>query len=207
MASDAPAKYDIKKAHKRLYAPSAKGFEVVEVPELSYLAVDGHGDPNTSSGYADAVEALYSVSYGIKFASKRELDRDFVVGPLEGLWWAEDMSTFLTRDKSAWDWTMLIVQPDWITAEMVHTAIEKAEGKKQLPPVELRRISEGTSAQILHIGAYDDEGPTLDRLHHEYLPQHGLTFNGHHHEIYLSDPRRTAPEKLKTVLRQPVRPA
>ena len=199
-------KYDIKKAHKRLYAPSAKNFELVEVPELSYLAVDGHGDPNTSSAYADAVEALYSVAYAVKFASKRELERDFVVGPLEGLWWAEDMSTFLTRDKSAWDWTMLIAQPDWITARMVQAAIERVAAKKALPELRMLTLTEGMSAQILHVGSYDDEGPTLDRLHHEYLPEQGLTYNGHHHEVYLSDPRRTAPEKLKTVLRQPVRP-
>ncbi len=201
-------KYDVKRDLKHLYAPSAKDFAVVDVPQLTYLAVDGHGDPNTSREYADAVEALYSVSYAVKFASKRMLDRDFVVGCLEGLWWADDMSTFVTRDKSAWNWTMLIVQPAWVTPEMVDAAVEKAAAK-QLPALSKLRtltFTEGKSVQIMHIGPYDDEGPTLDRLHHEYLPQHGLTFNGHHHEIYLGDPRRSAPEKLKTVLRQPVRP-
>ncbi|WP_022883782.1 GyrI-like domain-containing protein [Glaciibacter superstes] len=201
-------KYDVKKAHKALYAPSAKEFSLVEVPELSYIAIDGHGDPNTSAEYVNAIEALYPVAYGVKFDSKRNLERDFVVGPLEGLWWADDMSSFVTRDKSAWSWTMMIVQPDWITPEMVTDAVAKARAKKDLAALErvrLLTLAEGTSAQILHVGSYDAEAPTLDRLHNQYMPEHGLTFNGHHHEIYLSDARRTAPEKLKTILRQPVK--
>lgn len=200
-------KYDVKRARKELYSASAKDFTVVEVPVLRYLAVDGHGDPNTAPAYTEAIEALYSVAYTLKFESKKVLDRDFVVAPLEGLWRAADMAAFVTRDKSAWDWTMMINQPDWITPEMVAAAIGVAGAKKVLPGLDrlsLLTLEEGTSVQILHVGSYDDEAPTLDRLHHEYLPAHGLTFNGDHHEIYLSDARRTAPAKLKTILRQPV---
>ncbi|TDP96083.1 hypothetical protein EV186_10463 [Labedaea rhizosphaerae] len=203
-------KYDVKKAHRQLYAPSAKEFAVVDVPEFRYLAVDGQGDPNTSAAYAQAIEALYGVAYTLKFASKRTLDRDFVVGPLEGLWRADDPAVFLSRDKQAWEWTMLISQPTWITEEMVRSAIDDV-AKKKAPPaidaVRLHTMTEGTSVQILHVGSYDDETPTLDRLHNQYLPEHGLAFNGDHHEIYLSDARRTPPAKLKTILRQPVKPA
>jgi hypothetical protein len=201
-------KYDIKVAHKALYRASSKDFSVVEVPELHYLAIDGHGDPNTSREYAEAIEALYPVAYTVKFESKKNLGRDFVVGPLEGLWRADDMTTFTRREKDAWDWTMLISQPIWITEDMVAQAISKVKGKKGIPGVErlhLLTLTEGMAVQILHIGSYDDEGPTLNRLHHEYMPAHGLTFHGDHHEIYLSDPRRTSASKLKTILRQPVR--
>jgi hypothetical protein len=176
---------------------------------MNYLAIDGAGDPNSSAVYAAAVEALYTVAYSIKMHSQKELGRDFVVAPLEGLWRADDMSAFTRREKGSWLWTMLIAQPDWVTADMVEAARARAHSKKEqgaLDAVALRSIHEGTSVQILHIGSYDDEAPTLERLHHTYLPNHGLTFNGDHHEIYLSDPRRTVPEKLKTILRQPVRP-
>lgn len=201
-------KYDVKLARKVLYSSSSKDFTRVEVPELHYLAVDGHGDPNTAPAHTEAIEALYAVAYTLKFESKKALGRDFVVAPLEGLWRAADMAVFVARDKAAWDWTMMINQPDWITQEMVAAAIATAGAKKSLPALDrlsLIALEEGTSVQILHIGSYDDEAPTLDRLHHEYLPAHGLTFNGDHHEIYLSDARRTAPAKLKTILRQPVR--
>lgn len=201
-------KYDAKKAHKTLYSPKVKDFSVVEVPELSYIAIDGHGDPNTSSEYAEAVEALYGVAYAVKFESKKALERDFAVGPLEGLWRSDDMSSFVTRDKSAWSWTMMIGQPDWITEDMVAAAVDKTAAKKNLEALErvrLLTLTEGTSIQILHVGSYDDEAPTLARLHNQYMPEHGLAFNGLHHEIYLSDARRTAPEKLKTILRQPVK--
>ncbi|MER5389166.1 GyrI-like domain-containing protein [Saccharopolyspora sp. NPDC002686] len=201
-------KYDVKKTHKRLYAPSAKDFTIVDVPEFRYLAVDGHGDPNTSPAYANAVAALYGVAYALKFASKKILDRDFVVAPLEGLWRADDPNAFVARRKDTWDWTMLINQPDWITDDMIRTSAAAVAKKKDNPALEgvhLLTLTEGTCVQILHRGSYDDETPTLDRLHNHYFPDHGLTFNGDHHEIYLSDPRRTPPEKLKTILRQPVK--
>jgi hypothetical protein len=204
-------KIDFKRELKHLYRPSAKEFVVVEVPPMKYLMVDGHGDPNTAEGYRDAVEALYAVAYKLKFMSKGSLGQDYVVPPLEGLWWAEDMEAFTTqRDKSAWDWTMMIMQPEWITGEMFEAAVEEVERAKGLPALPKLRLGthdEGLSVQILHIGAYEDEGPTLHRMHHEFIPQNGYEMAGKHHEIYLSDPRRVAPEKLKTVLRQPVRKA
>jgi hypothetical protein len=209
-AATSAEKYDVKRARRELYAPPRE-FALVDVPPMRYLAVDGHGDPNTAPEYAEAVEALFSVAYGVKFRSKRELGRDLVVAPLEGLWRADDPSTFVTREKSAWSWTMLIAQPDWVDDELVAAALESARAKAKgerpgLARLRFVEVHEGTSVQILHVGSYDDEGPTLARLHDEWMPQHGLTFNGDHHEIYLSDVRRTAPEKLRTVLRQPVRP-
>lgn len=213
MNAGADAKYDVKREYPQLYAPSAKEFAIVDVPPMRFLAVDGHGDPNTSSAYRDAVEALFAVAYAVKFASKRGLGRDFVVAPLEGLWWADDRGAFVARDKGAWSWTMLIAQPDWIDEEAVAGGVAAARAKEAvasnpaLGVLRLEHLHEGRSVQILHVGSYDDEAPTLARLHDEWMPQHGLTFNGAHHEVYLSDARRTAPEKLRTVLRQPVRPA
>jgi hypothetical protein len=202
------AKVDFKKQLRHLYQPSAKEFALVEVPPMQFLMVDGHGDPNTAQEYKDAIEALYAVAYRIKFASKKELGRDYVVPPLEGLWWAEEMATFTTaRDKSAWDWTMMIMQPEWITGQMVAAALEHVKRAKDLPALPRLRLEayhEGLSVQILHIGSYDDEGPVLHRLHHEFVPENDLEMRGKHHEIYLSDARRVAPEKLRTVLRQPV---
>jgi hypothetical protein len=213
MTDPTAEKYDVKREHRDLYAPSAKEFAIVDVPPMRYLAVDGHGDPNTSSAYRDAVEALFAVAYAVKFASKRGLGRDFVVAPLEGLWWADDRGAFVARDKDAWSWTMLIAQPEWIDEEAVAAGIAATRAKAAvasnpaLDVLRLEHLHEGRSVQILHVGSYDDEAPTLARLHDEWMPQHGLTFNGAHHEVYLSDARRTAPEKLRTVLRQPVRPA
>lgn len=200
-------KQDFKK-QKELYAPSATDFALVEVPPMWFLMVDGHGDPNTSEDYGTAVEALYAASYAVKFASRKDHEADYVVGPLEGLWWSDDPAVFVDRDKSAWQWTMMIRQPDWMPADEVATVLGETATKKRLPAVAaLRHASyqEGLSAQILHVGSYDDEAPTLQRLHTEFLPGHGLEPSGRHHEIYLADPRRTVPEKLRTVLRQPVR--
>ncbi|QFZ19626.1 GyrI-like domain-containing protein [Saccharothrix syringae] len=202
-----PDRYDVKRELKRLYAPRNTDWALVDVPEQRFIAVDGHGNPNTSPDYARAVEALYSVAYTVKFASKRE-GRDFVVGPLEGLWWADDPEVFITRDKDRWHWRMLISQPDWVTDERIDEAKRIASAKKGLPAIEAVRpevLHEGTSAQVLHIGPYDDEGPVLARLHHEWLAANGLRLTGLHHEVYVGDPRRTDPAKLRTVLRHPVR--
>jgi hypothetical protein len=151
------------------------------------------------------------VAYKVKFASKKELGQDYTVPPLEGLWWAEDMQSFTTRrDKSQWHWTMMIMQPEWITQEMVDAAIEAVAKKKDLPALPklcLETYHEGLAVQILHIGSYDDEGPTLHRMHHEFIPRNGYEMVGKHHEIYLGDPRKVAPEKFKTVLRQPIQKA
>lgn len=201
------AKYDVKRELRSCYAPKNTDWEIVEVPELRFVAIDGHGDPNTSAAYRHAVEALYAVAYTVKFASKGGLGEDFVVGPLEGLWWADDMEDFLARRKDNWQWRLLVNVPDWITGAMIEDAKHAALAKKNLPAVsEVRSatLHEGASAQVLHIGSYDDETPILTRLHHEYLPANHLRESGHHHEIYLSDPRRTDPARLKTILRQPV---
>jgi len=202
-------KVDFKRERKHLYQPSGKEFVRVDVPDMQFLQVDGHGDPNTAQSYAEAVETLYAVAYKLKFLSKEQLERDYGVLPLEGLWWAEDMDSFTASlDKSQWDWTMMIMQPEWITGEMVAEVTAVLQKQKSLPALPLLRLEtyhEGLSVQIMHTGSYADEAPTLHRLHHEFMPGHNLTFNGKHHEIYLSDPRRVAPEKLKTVLRQPVR--
>jgi hypothetical protein len=199
-------KFDIKKALPALYAPKPGDFHVVEVPDLPFLMIDGHGDPNTSPAYAEAVQALFTLSYAVRSLVKSELGRVHTVGPLEGLWSAQDPRVFVAGDKSAWDWTMAVSQPMWITPDLVETAREQA-AKKALAALERVRFApytEGTSVQILHVGSYDSEAPVLARLHREYLPEHRLTFNGKHHEIYLSDPRRTDPAKLRTILRQPV---
>ncbi len=201
-------KVDFKKALQHLYNPSSRDFSLVEVPEMQFLMVDGHGDPNTEPAYQEAVEALYAVAYKLKFMSKQRLEKDYTVPPLEGLWWAADMDSFTVRlDKSAWDWTMMIMQPEWITPEMFAQAVaevQKSKASPALSKMRLERYAEGLSVQILHIGSYDAEGPTIARLHREFIPQNGYVEAGKHHEIYLGDPRKTAPEKLKTVLRQPV---
>ena len=194
--------YDIKKALPALYAPKRGGFHVVDVPEIAFLMVDGHGDPNTSPAYTEAVTALYTLSYAVRAIAKADLGRVHTVGPLEGLWSADDPAVFVTREKNAWDWTMMVFQPAWITPDIVEAAKRK---KEAVNGVRFASYAEGRSVQVLHVGSYDDEAPVLAALHREYLPEHGLTFNGRHHEIYLSDPRRTAPEKLRTILRQPVR--
>lgn len=203
-------RYDVKRELKQYYAPKNSEWALVDVPAQRFIAVDGRGDPNTSADYARAVEALYSVAYTIKFASKRTLGRDFVVGPLEGLWWSDRPEVFTARAKDAWQWRMLISQPDWITEDFIDEAKQAALAKKGLPTiadVRYETLHEGTSAQLLHIGPYDDEGPVLAKLHHKYLAANNLRMTGHHHEIYIGDPRRAEPAKLKTVLRQPVRTA
>jgi hypothetical protein len=203
------SKVDFKREFKHLYQPTTKEFTVVDVPAFSYLMVDGQGDPNTEQRYQNAIEALYAVAYKLKFMSKQQLGRDYVVPPLEGLWWAEDMETFTTaRDKSAWIWTMMIMQPEWVTPELFEEARSQVGRKKdlpELPNLRLEKYHEGLCVQIMHIGSYDDEAPTLEKMHHAFIPRNGFEMVGKHHEIYLSDPRKVTAEKLKTVLRQPVR--
>ncbi len=202
------AKIDYKKEWKHLYNPPKTEFTIVDVPRMKFLMVDGHGDPNKAQEYQDAIEALYGVAYKMKFISKKTLERDYVVPPLEGLWWAEDMETFSTaRDKSQWDWTMMIMTPEWVTVDIFANAVEQVRKTKNpgsLDKVRLEQYHEGLSVQIMHMGSFDDEGPVLAEMHSEFIPGNGYIENGKHHEIYLSDIRRVSPEKLKTVLRQPV---
>lgn len=155
--------------------------------------VDGEGDPNTSRDYSAAIEALYSVSYAVKFMSKKELGQDYVVPPLESLWWADDMSAFSKGHKESWKWTAMIMVPGWITKAMVKQAVKTAMEKKEnsrLAELRHETLKEGKSVQILHIGPFDKEGPMLAKMHHEFMPAQGFTFNGKHHEIYMSDFRK-----------------
>lgn len=181
-------------------------FDVVDVPPLQYLMVDGKGDPNTAAAYADALAALYPVSYALKFLSKKA-GRDYVVMPLEALWWAPDMASFTTeRDKSRWHWSAMIGVPDWLGAEDVEAAREGARAKASpaIDLLRLERLEEGLSVQTLHVGSYDDEAPVLEQMHEQVIPERGLRMTGRHHEIYLGDPRRVEPSRLRTILRQPV---
>lgn len=200
-------KLDLKQPLKHLYQPSTKQFTVVEVPSFNFLMIDGAGDPNTAVEYKQAVEALYSLAYTLKFAVKKEQQIDYGVMSLEGLWWSPDMATFSVDNKDGWLWTMMIMQPDFITAGQVEAARAAAARKKPLPAlpqVRFERFQEGLAAQIMHVGPYSAEGPTIARMH-AFIEKNGWTLTGKHHEIYLGDPNRTASDKLKTVLRQPVK--
>jgi hypothetical protein len=204
--------FDLVKQHRPLYAPSAKHPSIVEVPELSFLMIDGRGDPNSSEAYQDALGALYGIAYTLKFTLKKaDAERDFKVAPLEGLWWVDverPGMEELQADRDAWSWTMMIAVPDDVTAAEVAAAAEAAARRRPLPTagkVRLERVAEGLAAQIMHLGPYAEEAPTIARLH-AWVDEQGYELHGRHHEIYLGDPRRTAPERLKTVLRHPVRP-
>ena len=203
------SKIDYKKQLKHLYLPSPKNVVEVNVPSMNYLMVDGIGEPDPASnpGYGHAVEALFSVSYTIKFTIKRsEKGIDYGVLPLEGLWWADDMSDFVEGNKSRWKWTMMIMQPDLVTKKIVNEAIAQVKAKKNLPAIDNLKFTaykEGKAAQILHIGPFSEEGPTVAKVH-SYITETGRKLCGKHHEIYLTDIRRAAPEKWKTVIRQPM---
>lgn len=202
------ANFDLKKTLKHLYAPSAKQVSVVDVPPLNYLMIDGEGNPGTVARYQQAVEALYSLAYGIRAICKGQ-GQVFTVMPLEGLWWfrGEANTTFklTTADKDRFGWTLMILQPEFVTAEMVTKARQQV-AKKKLPialdDVRFETYHEGEAVQIMHIGSYDEEGPNVARLH-KYIEDNDWSLGKKHHEIYLSDPRKVAPAKLKTVIRQP----
>ncbi|SEI96830.1 GyrI-like domain-containing protein [Demequina mangrovi] len=202
-------KVDLKKTLDA-YAARKDVIRELEVPPARYLMLDGHGDPNSSPAFAEAIEALFPVAYKAKFASKKERGRDYVVMPLEGLWTADDPALFTTRrDKSAWDWTLMIMQPDWVDDALIEQAIEAAGAKTppaRLGDVRVETLAEGRCLQTLHLGSFDDEGPLLERMHTQ-IEEQGLRMGGRHHEIYLSDFRKVAPERLRTILRQPVAPA
>lgn len=200
-------KLDLRKRLMHLYQPPAKQVTQVVVPEMNYLMLDGNGDPNTSQEYRDGVQGLFNLSYTLKFMVKKgALAIDYSVLPLEGLWWAEDMAEFSITDKSNWQWTMMMAQPDFINPGMVAEAMQ-AIMRKSNPPlleqVRLESLSEGLCAQIMHIGPFSAEGPTIERLH-QYIADAGYQRRGKHHEIYLSDIRKAAPEKWRTVIRQPM---
>ncbi len=198
-------KVDLKK-EKRLYFDASKvGWEAATFGAANYLMIDGQGSPGESAEYQAALEALYPLAYATKFHSKVELGHDYVVPPLEGLWWADDRSAYVEPGRrDEWKWTLMLMLPDWIEPRHV----EAARAKKpdlDLSKVRMDTLEEGLCLSHLHLGPFSDEAPKLHLLHNEIIPDGGYTFNGEHHEIYLSDPRRTAPEKLRTVLRQPVK--
>ena len=201
-----PTKIDLRKELKHLYNSSSKQIAVVDVPEMNFLMIDGQGDPNTSAAYQNAVEALFAVSYTLKFMIKKsESLVDYSVMPLEGLWWADDMTGFNMNDKQAWKWTSMIMQPKYVTEELLQEALIQMKKKKDLPALSGMRFEcfhEGQAAQILYFGPYSDEGPTIEGIH-RFIAEQGHRLRGRHHEIYLSDPRRTDPTKLKTIIRQP----
>lgn len=198
---------DLKKQLKHLYEPSAKKVEIVDVPQMNFLMVDGEGNPNTSKSFSDAIEALYSLSYTLKFMIKKgEMGIDYAVLPPEALWWSDDMTAFSTGNKDAWKWTLMIMQPEFVTPVMVEEATKEVQRKKKpasLHLVRLEAFKEGTAAQILHIGPFTEEGPTVEKVH-SFIKDNGSHLVGKHHEIYLSDIRRAAPEKWKTIVRQPM---
>jgi hypothetical protein len=202
------SKLDLKKEFKHLYNPSTKEFSLVDVPPMHFLMIDGSGDPNTAQSFKDAMEALYAVAYTIKFAVKKSGGEDFTVMPVEGLWWADDMDHFSMDAKDIWKWTVMIAQPDQVTEDIVKAAIAETDRKKNpaaLPLLRFETFHEGLSAQFMHIGPYADEAPTIAHMH-SWIIEQGYNYHGagKHHEIYLSDPRRVAPEKMRTVVRQPV---
>ena len=204
-------KVDLKKELKHLYNPSVKEVNLVDLPPMNFVMIDGSGDPNKAQEYQDAIEALYSISYAIKFAVKKDQGIDYGVMPLEGLWWTDNMSLFTTANKDIWKWTAMIMQPEYVTHALFEVALQQVEKKKNLPALSRARFQsfhENQSAQIMYIGPFSAEGPTIERIH-EFIKDHGYTFDGlmqKHHEIYLSDFRKTASDKLKTIIRQPIQP-
>ena len=198
-------KIDYKKELKEFYGPKAGRVVTVDIPAMNFLMVDGQGDPDTGEQFGPAVEALYALSYAVKFMVKKgEQQLDYGVMPLEGLWWADDMSAFSVEDKSSWKWTAMIMQPPPVTAGLVAAATEQVRKKKNpasLPLVRFESFAEGRAVQTLHVGSFEHEGPAIEALH-RHIEENGGRIAGKHHEIYLSDIRRAAPEKWKTVIRQ-----
>lgn len=203
-----PTKVDFKKTLKEFYQPKPKEVVLVEVPEMQFLMFDGMGSPGDSKEYQDALAALYPIAFKTKFLSKSK-GKDYVVPSLEGLWWADNMDEFNQGIRDKWKWTMMIMQPDWITQDIINEAIKITKEKKPelselLSNLRLERYFEGQAAQIMHIGPYSEEGPTIQKLH-DFIKKKGGKFDGHynkHHEIYLSDPRKANPFTMKTVIRQ-----
>lgn len=199
-------KIDLKKDLKHFYTASLKEVAILTVPRFHFLMLDGRGDPDTSPEFQEAVEALYSVSYTLKFMVKKSQGLDYPVMPLEGLWWTDAPAASQSGDKKQWQWTLMIMQPEFITPELVDAAVAEVRKKKNLPSLSHLRFAawcEAEAAQLLHVGPFSEEHATIARLH-AFIKDKGYHLGGKHHEIYLSDPRRTAPEKLKTILRQPV---
>jgi hypothetical protein len=203
------SKVDFKKKFKEFYHPSSKEVVIVEIPEMQFLMIDGMGSPGDSEEYLNALSVLYPVTFKVKFMSKAN-GKDYVVPPLEGLWWADNMDDFIKDKRDKWKWTIMIMQPVWITEDIINESINLTNEKKPelselLPKLRLENYTEGKAAQIMHIGPYSEEGPTITKIHN-FIKDQGGIFDGHqkkHHEIYLSNPRKANPVTMKTVIRQP----
>ena len=201
-------KVDLRKELKHLYGPTAKEVVEVDVPEMRFLMVEGAGDPNTSQAFKEAVEALYALSYALKFAVKKEGGGDYGVMPLEVLWRTDGRRGSLAemqRDKDAWKWTIMMMQPEWVDRELYERALESVGRKKNLPGLRGMRFEafcEGRAAQVMHVGPFSEEGPTIEKMA-RFVEERGGRMRGRHHEIYLNDFRKTAPKRLKTIIRHP----
>lgn len=199
-------KVDLRRELKSLYRPPRNKIVELTVPPLRYLMVDGMGDPNTSPEYARAIEALFAVAYTAKFMVKKGPQAiDYAVMPLQGLWWADDPGAFAVGARDQWKWTMMIVQPDFVADDLIAeamTRVAEKKGSELIAGLRLESFAEGRCAQLLHIGPFSEERPAIERLH-EYIRERS-ELRGRHHEIYLSDIRRAAPEKWKTIIRQPM---
>jgi hypothetical protein len=199
------AAIDLKKVYREHYTGKSAPV-MVDVPARPHLMIDGEGNPGVSQGYLDAVGALYPIAYGIRKELKDSTGDAYTVMPLEGLWWADDMDAYLDNDRDSWKWTLMICQPDIVDAELAVAQIAAVTAKKKLArghEVRLEHFGDGPAAQLMHLGPYVDEGPNIARLH-DFVAESGKKLSGKHHEIYLSDPRKVAPEKVRTILRQPV---
>jgi hypothetical protein len=200
-------KVDLKKQLEEFYNSSSKEVKFVNVPAMNFLMVDGKGNPNDSPEYKAAIEVLFMVSYALKFMVKKAKSIDYGVVPLEGLWWVDDMTKFSPENKDDWKWKAMIMQPNFVDPEDVKAAIEKVKKKKNLPAITKLRFesfNEGKAAQIMHIGPYSAEGANIAKIHAS-IQRNGYSLGGKHHEIYLNNPSKTAPEKLKTIIRQPMK--
>jgi hypothetical protein len=202
-------KVDYKKKYKDLYTASTGKPKLIDVPKFNFLMTDGCGDPQISPVFQEAIQALYSLTYTAKFMFKEDKSLpEYVVPPLEGLWYADDISVFDKCQKDKWQWTLMVLQPEWFTSKVLQNVKkvvkEKKESSSLLDKVRLETFEEGKSAQIMHVGPYDAVRPTIEKLF-SFIEGQRHTLRGKHHEIYLSDPRRTAPQKLKTIIRHPVK--
>ncbi len=200
-----PRSITVPASHVELYRAKVDAPEFVEVPAARFLMIDGHGNPNTSSAFEQAIQTLYSGAYTIKFALKKAGGPDERVAPLEGLWWGGEAVDFAASSKDDWDWTLMIRIPDTATDELVAGALASAAAKKPdlaFDRARVEQFAEGLAAQVMYVGPYAEEGPTIAALH-KFITERGHRRAGKHHEIYLGDPRRADPARLKTVLRQP----
>lgn len=198
------AKKDLPEELQALYFPTAKEPVFVDVPEMQFAMVDGVGSP-AEKDFQEAIGALYGTAYTIKFAAKKEGIRDIRVMPLEFLLWGEGADDFQVVDKKDWRWTMMLMEPPTVTRKMFDEAVRQLRERKNPPgldKIRLAKFREGKAAQILHVGPYSAETPTIQRLH-AFIRENGYRLSGKHHEIYMGNPQRSAPEKLKTVIRQP----